>query len=380
MNPQSDHGRQRGSSGGRGTPCPAGGGAGAPPLARQGMPRAPPRGPAPTALLPREVDALYDALEATAAALDACGARWFAVAGTLLGAVRQRSILFCDDDVDIAVLEADYDRVKEALPDLLARAGGGDCSAGDRRAAYAYVRRPWPACDRVRPGYGQSCSHVWVDVFVLRRYESADALRKLLCGGGDGHDGDGGEEGSGVEAEDPLPEPLRHARYPLYHYDTAQAVRLWPREWLAPEAVEVDAPLQRLALAEAVERPSDDADEELAPRAPRVERLAHLRVPGPGDAVGYLRRAFGEACFDEYPVGAAAHAAWQAEFAGRGVDAKDGVGGAPRMLPLRPEHYRPMQHSRRAKRANDVASFDEASLRARLRRYDEAAATLVDRH
>ena len=77
--------------------------------------------PAPTTLLPREVDALYDALG------DGGGARLrravVAVAETL-DAVRQRSILFCDDDV-IAVLKADYDGVKEALPDLLARAGGG---------------------------------------------------------------------------------------------------------------------------------------------------------------------------------------------------------------------------------------------------------------
>lgn len=39
------------------------------------------------------------------------GVPYLLVAGSLLGAVRSRSLLFCDDDVDIAVFEEDYAKV-----------------------------------------------------------------------------------------------------------------------------------------------------------------------------------------------------------------------------------------------------------------------------
>jgi phosphorylcholine metabolism protein LicD len=39
------------------------------------------------------------------------GIPYVLVAGSLLGAVRSRSLLFCDDDADIAVFEEDYAKV-----------------------------------------------------------------------------------------------------------------------------------------------------------------------------------------------------------------------------------------------------------------------------
>jgi hypothetical protein len=40
------------------------------------------------------------------------GIPYVLIAGSLLGAVRSRSLLFCDDDADIAVFEQDYAKVR----------------------------------------------------------------------------------------------------------------------------------------------------------------------------------------------------------------------------------------------------------------------------
>ena len=98
-------------------------------------PTPPPRG---TLLAPKELSALYDLLEATQRALRQLGVPWLLVAGSLLGAARSRSLLFCDDDVDLAVFERDYPRVRAALPALLAGVG-------------TYALRPWPGADHIRP-------------------------------------------------------------------------------------------------------------------------------------------------------------------------------------------------------------------------------------
>lgn len=89
-------------------------------------------------LKPKEISALYDTLEATQAVLASLNVPWILIAGSLLGAVRSRSILFCDDDVDIAIFEDDYERVKTTLPGALKGTG-------------TYAVRPWPAADRIRP-------------------------------------------------------------------------------------------------------------------------------------------------------------------------------------------------------------------------------------
>ncbi len=65
----------------------------------------PSRGPAPLLLTTNQVDGLYDCLETAMIAFSDIGVSFVIVAGTLLGAVRSQSILFCDDDVDIAIFE-----------------------------------------------------------------------------------------------------------------------------------------------------------------------------------------------------------------------------------------------------------------------------------
>lgn len=63
------------------------------------MPRGPPKGPAPLLLTGKEVDALYDCMELLHGALQRLAIPYSLIAGSLLGAVRSHSILFCDDDV-----------------------------------------------------------------------------------------------------------------------------------------------------------------------------------------------------------------------------------------------------------------------------------------
>ena len=62
-------------------------------------------------LQPAEVDALYDALDVLTRALAHLDIPFYLIAGSALGACRSRSILFCDDDVDIAIFECDYARL-----------------------------------------------------------------------------------------------------------------------------------------------------------------------------------------------------------------------------------------------------------------------------
>ena len=60
--------------------------------------RAPSMGPNPTLIGRTQVDALYTVLQAVVNALDSLEIPFIITGGSLLGAVRQHSILFCDDD------------------------------------------------------------------------------------------------------------------------------------------------------------------------------------------------------------------------------------------------------------------------------------------
>ena len=112
-------------------------------------------GPPPVLISRSEVDALYEILDHVRNALDTLGVEYIVTGGSLLGAVRQHSILFCDDDIDIAILEqnetsSSYDRVSAQLGDLL----GPD---------YSYSIRPWEGGDRVR---SKRITSVFLDLFT----------------------------------------------------------------------------------------------------------------------------------------------------------------------------------------------------------------------
>ena len=65
----------------------------------------PKQGPEPTLLSRKEVDALYETFDVVRKALDKLDVDYIVTGGSLLGAIRQHSILFCDDDIDIAIIE-----------------------------------------------------------------------------------------------------------------------------------------------------------------------------------------------------------------------------------------------------------------------------------
>jgi hypothetical protein len=277
--------------------------------------------PAPLSVLlsRREVDALYDCVQGLATALDSLGARWCLVAGSLLGAVRSGSLLFCDDDVDVAILEEDYVSVRAALGALLRTRGVG-----------CLVTRPWPGADRVRPA---RCSHVWVDLFVLRRFSSRDELAALLRVKANGQPQPAGYcEGllAQIEAGGGAP------RFPLWHYDNRKAIELWPREFFAEDELlplRSDLPFGPLAAPCAPARP-----------------------------IRYLLRAYGDDVFSSYRI-ADSHVDWCKELRER-VAASGLVPGAK--APLEDVHYLPVQHSLRARRvdATDALCYGRAKVQA----------------
>ena len=132
------------------------------------MPSFPKMGPQPVLLSRKEVDALYETLEAVVNALKGLKVNYIVTGGSLLGAIRQHSILFCDDDIDVAIIDYDgtiYERVvAPKLQDLL----GND---------FLYQIRPWEGGDRVRP---KRMNNVFLDLFVLRKYSSMEELKELI--------------------------------------------------------------------------------------------------------------------------------------------------------------------------------------------------------
>ena len=79
-------------------------------------------GPEPTLISRKEVDALYETLAAVRAALDRLAVDYILTGGSLLGAVRQHSLLFCDDDIDVTIIDTidehgttAYERVSQRL-------------------------------------------------------------------------------------------------------------------------------------------------------------------------------------------------------------------------------------------------------------------------
>ncbi len=129
-------------------------------------------GPEPTLLSRREVDALYETLQAVTNALKSLRVEYIVTGGSLLGAIRQHSILFCDDDIDIAIIETDseggtstYDHVALNLQQEL---GSG----------YIYSKRPWEGGDKVRPTRMPS---VFLDLFTIRRFDSLAQLIDLVA-------------------------------------------------------------------------------------------------------------------------------------------------------------------------------------------------------
>lgn len=231
-------------------------------------------GPEPTLLSRKEVDALYETLHAILEALRELRVEYIVTGGSLLGAIRQHSILFCDDDIDIAIIEracegegGAYERVRERLGALLGE-------------AYIYSVRPWPGGDKVRP---RRMTSVFIDIFTIRRFDTMDQLSDLV-----GWKANGKRQSpeyvskivSTIKAS-AFSQGESAALCPFYHFNTRKAVEMWPKE---------------------VYR-----EHELFPLAVNLDFGPLQCVCGPRMPVLLLKRAFGADCFEVYYQSASHH-------------------------------------------------------------------------
>ena len=229
-------------------------------------------GPEPTLISRKQVDALYEVLAAVTCALNQLEIPYIVTGGSLLGAIRQHSILFCDDDIDLAILgEHNYDTAKSELQSILG-------------ANFKYSIRPWEGGDKVRL---KRCSNVFLDVFCIRRYSNFVELNKVIGVKKNGEDqscsyvagimstickalysqGEIVEHSSSENNHQELP-------CPIWHFNTRKAIELWPKE---------------------VYR-----DSELYPLTKDLKMGPILNICGPHTPLRLLKRAFGEDCFDVY--------------------------------------------------------------------------------
>ncbi|CAB9516315.1 Ethanolamine-phosphate cytidylyltransferase [Seminavis robusta] len=250
----------------------------------------PKMGPEPTLLCRKEVDALYETLQAIVTALDQLQVDYIVTGGSLLGAIRQHSILFCDDDIDVTIIDyppghprdpytqnrkeqqphvSAYERVSQNLQELL----------GPR---FTYSIRPWEAGDKVRPRF---MSSIFVDIFTLRRFDTLQDLRDLM---GVKTNGQPQPQDyvdkicdtitscailSSPQSQQPqtiITTPL----CPFWQFNTRKAVELWPKE---------------------VYR-----EHELFPLDRNLKFGPFDNICGPKMPVLLLQRAFGHDCFEVY--------------------------------------------------------------------------------
>lgn len=185
------------------------------------MPKVIPAGPEPFLISRKEVETLYDILDAVTKALRQLQVPYIVTGGSLLGAIRQHSILFCDDDIDIAIIdETDdlsvYQKVSEHLQDIL----GHD---------YRYIIKPWEGGDKVRHVRMNS---VFLDLFVLRKYNNLQELKNVI-----GIKKNGQPQSTGY-VQNILTTIQRAAfsqlefgaLFPMWHFNTRKAIEMWPKE------------------------------------------------------------------------------------------------------------------------------------------------------
>ena len=222
----------------------------------------PKAGPEPVLLSRKEVDALYEILGAVVKALDILQVEYIVTGGSLLGAIRQHSILFCDDDIDIAILDVDgaYDRVATQLQEVLG-------------PHYTYQIRPWEGGDRVR---AKRMSNVFLDLFALVRFESMDDLKAVI---GIKKNGQPQSE-SYVQG---IVETIQTCAVsqgetaplcPFWQFNTRKAIEMWSKEVYRHD--------------------------ELFPLVRDLKFGPLTGIQGPRAPVRLLKRAFGSDCFEVY--------------------------------------------------------------------------------
>jgi hypothetical protein len=224
-------------------------------------------GPEPTLISRKEVDVLYETLAAIRAALDRLKVDYIVTGGSLLGALRQHSLLFCDDDIDVTIIDTMDEHGTTAYERVSQRLG---TELGDD---YTYTIRPWEGGDKVRL---KRMNSVFVDIFTLRRFESFEQLHELIGVKKNGQP-QSDEYVTGIRgtieacaASQGEASPL----CPFWHFNTRKAVEMWPKE---------------------VYR-----ETELFPLARDLKFGPLEGITGPRMPVLLLRRAFGRDCFEVY--------------------------------------------------------------------------------
>jgi len=295
--------------------------------------------PEPLLLSRREVDELYELLEVLFEAFESLNIPYILIGGSLLGAIRSKSILFNDDDIDIAIIDdrlssnhewddtnddgTVYDRLKQYLPDLLNQSADQrnmkqqyDVTFTHKKTThvtYMYQIRPWIGCDRVR---SSADPRVWIDIFVLKKYDTLDSLKEIISIKQNG-------EAQTADYVENILTTMRSTNsssrlddiFPLYHYDNRKAIELWPKEFF-------------LSI-------------ELFPLHKSLSFGPLNKVSGPCIPIRALRRWFGDDCFTHY-YKADAHVRGKKQRKDEYLSWDQCV-----KLPLTDEMYMPLQHSKR---------------------------------
>lgn len=278
----------------------------------------------------REVDVLYDTLEKLDLILrNILQVSYILIAGSLLGAVRSQSILFNDDDIDIAIVCPEHHTIVQK-------------SLSETVKDFAYFKhRPFPCCDRIRP---KALSHLWIDIFYIKRYNSLSEIIDLV------ETKDNGTKQPAAYITRITEEIVQHLssseNFPIWHYDNRKAIELWPREFF------FECELFPLNKDVTLSKGTSCANQCLSEFP--FFHLGHLLIPGPFEPLGYLMRSYGTDCFDVFPINVD-HSSWVKEFRDRKInDLKEEnpylssltiVSGIAR---LEEQHFLPVQHSKKA--------------------------------
>ena len=249
----------------------------------------------------REVDVLYRLTLAVCSSLKELGAPHILIAGSLLGSQRSSSLLFNDDDVDIALIQQndeEYDDTLNALSQLLKPKG------------MFLKKRATVFCDRVR---SRELTHCWIDIFRLKKFENMEEIQSLVRLKDNGRP-------QPPEYVQRITQSFVSAPFPLYHYDTRKGIELWPREFFM--------------------------EHELFPINPTSLTFGGQILSGPADPMSYLTRAFGHDCLHVYPNPHKSSHLYVKEFRMR-LEESTRQGLAPQpsdgdMLPLSSKHYLPV--------------------------------------
>lgn len=303
------------------------------------MSKTPSLGPEPTLISRKEMDMLYVLLGAVTKALDSLEIYYIVTGGSLLGAIRQASILFCDDDVDISILDPFYDDAEKGIYQTRVLPNFGKALGQDFR----YKAAAWDGGDRVYYGH----SNVFLDLFVIRKYRNMQELGNVLGVKANGQpqsidyvSGIMNEINASAEIVDEnKPIPLDP---PFWHFAQRKAIELWPRE---------------------VYR-----DWELWPLDRNLQMGPHKGIAGPRLPVLLLKRAFGKDCLEVYYPSVQhrgpklVEAATEEKQGPHRVDGPESKRSLPpkilpggtwqhaQKLPLNDEHFLPIQPTSKAMR------------------------------